>query len=494
MTLCARRNPTPAMARLSFAKGDEVEILRSCSDPELRDAFYPATVLRSPARAKELIFVEYLTLPRGSSGGGGGGRPERLREYVGLARARPAPPRELHERFRVGDEVDAYRENGWHFGRIVEIREDSKYLVAVGGGREEVEFGQWELRRHREWSGDGVWSPLFVGDQKQEKSSTMELKSCNIKFKIRLNKRTSLAPPEFGKGKVVEVSSDEKGYEGSWFSAVIVNYIGHDKYLVEYLTLKADDETEPLREEAYSRYIRPFPPHLPASCFKRLDKVDAWYNDGWWVGVISKVLKGSQYIVYFSTSHEELIFDKSNLRLHKDWIDGKWVIASRDNSTEVALQMASLRGNTEYGKPNVKVKFSKGMKVEVRSDEDGYRGSWYTAVIDDTIGDKFLVEYQTLKTDDETKFLKEVAESSHIRPFPPDIERVHTFAQHEMVDAWYNDGWWVGHISRILGGLKYKVYFITSSEELEFEHLDLRPHQEWIGGRWVITSKGHRSV
>lgn len=161
----------------------------------------------------------------------------------------------------------------------------------------------------------------------------MELKSRKIRFKMRLDKRTSLPPPEFGKGITVEVRSDEKGYEGSWFSAIIVDYIGNDKYLVEYLTLKTDDETEPLREEAYSRYIRPFPPHLPAKCFEQLDKVDAWYNDGWWVGVISKVLNGSQYVVYFSTAHEELIFNKSNLRLHQDWIDGKWVIASRVGTT-----------------------------------------------------------------------------------------------------------------------------------------------------------------
>ncbi|KAL3720357.1 hypothetical protein ACJRO7_005219 [Eucalyptus globulus] len=77
----------------------------------------------------------------------------------------------------------------------------------------------------------------------------MELKPHKIKFKIRLDKGTSLPPPEFGKGKTVEVSSDEKGYEGSWFSAIVIDYIGNDKYLVEYLTLKTDDETEPLREK-----------------------------------------------------------------------------------------------------------------------------------------------------------------------------------------------------------------------------------------------------
>ncbi|KAF8017744.1 hypothetical protein BT93_H2826 [Corymbia citriodora subsp. variegata] len=238
----------------SFAKGDAVEILRH-SGPGLRGGgvLYPATVLRSPARVKKLIFVEYLTLTADGGGGPGG----RLREYVELDRARPAPPRELHEPFRVGEEVDAYRGDGWHFGEIREIREGSKYLVAVGGGSEEAEFGRWELRRHREWRGDGVWSPPFAGDEKQEKSSTMELKPHKIKLKIRLSKRTSLPPPEFGKGNTVEVSSDEKGYEGSWFSAIVIDYIGNDKYLVEYLTLKAEDEIEPLREEAYSRYIRP---------------------------------------------------------------------------------------------------------------------------------------------------------------------------------------------------------------------------------------------
>ena len=132
-------------------------------------------------------------------------------------------------------------------------------------------------------------------------------------------------------------------------------------------------------------------------------------------------------------------------------------------------------------------KFSKGTVVEVKSNEEGYQGSWFTAVIVGSIPkDKFLVQYQTLKTDDETELLKERVDASCIRPCPSVIQRVDRFKLFEKVDAWYNDGWWVGLISRVLGGLNYTVYFWTTNEELEFGHFSLRPHQEWIGGKWII--------
>ncbi|XP_039170208.1 uncharacterized protein LOC120294272 [Eucalyptus grandis] len=112
-----RRPPLPS----SFTKGNAVEILH----PSLHGALYSTTVLQSPARAKKLIFIEYLTL----TGYGGGSLEKQLREYMDLAQVRPAPPREMHKRFRVEEEADAYLEDWWHFGEIREIHKDSKYLV-----------------------------------------------------------------------------------------------------------------------------------------------------------------------------------------------------------------------------------------------------------------------------------------------------------------------------------------------------------------------------
>ena len=129
------------------------------------------------------------------------------------------------------------------------------------------------------------------------------------------------------------------------------------------------------------------------------------------------------------------------------------------------------------------------MKVEVKSDEEGFKGSWYAAKIVKSLGnDKFLVEYQTLTTDDELELLKEEADALNIRPCPPEIQHVYPYALCERVDAWYNEGWWVGRISKVLVGSKYMVYFSTTNEELEFEHCDLRPHMEWADGLWVDVS------
>jgi hypothetical protein len=93
---------------------------------------------------------------------------------------------------------------------------------------------------------------------------------------------------------------------------------------VEYATLKDDDETSPLTEAVEARHIRPCPPPIPVSNgFKLLDEVDAFCNDGWWVGVISKVIGEQKYTVYFRPRKEEMEFDHEQLRLHCDWMGGR---------------------------------------------------------------------------------------------------------------------------------------------------------------------------
>lgn len=133
----------------------------------------------------------------------------------------------------------------------------------------------------------------------------------------------------FCKGTLVEVSSDEEGFEGAWFAATVVEPKGKNKFLVEYMNLRTDDDSEFLREEIDILHIRPYPPEHACDQFNLLQEVDALYNDGWWVGVISKVLSNSRYVVYFRNSNEELELPHSEIRLHQDWINGKWVIASK---------------------------------------------------------------------------------------------------------------------------------------------------------------------
>lgn len=132
----------------------------------------------------------------------------------------------------------------------------------------------------------------------------------------------------FSKGTEVEVTSDEEGFQGAWFTATIVEAKGKDKFLVQYHSLRTDDDSEFLREEFDILHIRPRPPEITVNHFKLLEEVDAFHNDGWWVGVISKLLSKSRYIVYFRSSQEEIEFEHSELRVHQDCIDGKWVMPS----------------------------------------------------------------------------------------------------------------------------------------------------------------------
>ncbi|XP_061991990.1 protein AGENET DOMAIN (AGD)-CONTAINING P1 isoform X1 [Rosa rugosa] len=371
------------MSETHFNQGDQVEVTTSVHGGST-GPYYPATVLRPVIKDKARILVQYQTL---TAHGGG---PKPLREIVEVGNVRPMPPRELHRPFKVGDDVDAFREKGWYRGTVREILENSKYLVVLDGKADlEFERDHFDLRVHREWD-DGSWVPPLPQElELQQKSSgvvkcrkiTIKIKDkketmgANYfgrgtledddqefeyeKFNLRLHRewddRSSVPPlPEgqkssgvvkcrkirfklkakketvrrnFENGTLVEVSSDEEGYKDAWYTATIVDYIGKDKFLVEYVSLVTDDRTQLLREEASSSHIRPCPPPLPPLVqFKVLQKVDAWYNEGWWEGSISKVLTGSKYVVYFSSTKEELEFKHSNLRLHQDWCNGHWVM------------------------------------------------------------------------------------------------------------------------------------------------------------------------
>ncbi|CAM8917973.1 unnamed protein product [Rhodiola kirilowii] len=136
----------------------------------------------------------------------------------------------------------------------------------------------------------------------------------------------------------------------------------------------------------------------------------------------------------------------------------------------------------------VKENFVKGSDVEVKSDEDGFQGAWFSATVLKVLSnDKFLIEYKNLKTDDDKEFVKEEVDILHIRPAPPDIMKVDSYRMYEEVDASYSDGWWAGVISKVYSGSTYLVFFRGTNEELKFDHSDLRVHQEWIDGKWTVT-------
>lgn len=321
----------------------------------------------------------------------------------------------------------------------------------------------------------------------------------------------------FKEGAAVEISSNDEGFRGSWFEGTVIrppretstplssrskrnsvrNQYNKNKkntirVLVEYKNLMEDEAgTKRLREELDLVQLRPPPPREKLLSFKFNEEVDAYYNDGWWEGVVTEVLGKDMYSVFFRGNREQIDFKASQLRLHREWVKGKWVPHLEDAPPLELEQDEKVSAPTELKLNNEEItedSFGQGALVEVSSDEDGFEGAWFVATVLKKLDErKYLIEYQNLRNDDDTEFVKEEVDTLHIRPCPPDVGQIDRFEVLDEVDALYNDGWWVGVISKVFK-VKYTVYFRGTNENLKFKHSDLRRHQEWINGKWVIAS------
>ncbi|XVE77519.1 hypothetical protein DITRI_Ditri13aG0069600 [Diplodiscus trichospermus] len=286
-----------------------------------------------------------------------------------------------------------------------------------------------------------------------------------------------LQPQPLRKGTPVEVSSDEEGFRGAWYLATILEsppkYTSkkRKKALVQYTTLLAEDSSSPLTEYIDPAFIRPLPPNKEDAQlgFEVNDIVDARYRDGWWTGVVRKVLEKSKYRVYFDNPPDVIEFEGKDLRVHWNWIDGKWVRAGKKQST----------GSI----------FSSGTAVEVNIDKENLRDIWFPAIVIKENGDNtFLVKYKSSKNDDESATVKVVVDALHIRPTPPRYAD-RNYELLERVDTINNFGWRGGVITKVLTGRRYNVFFKHGNEDKELSYSDIRPNVEWIDGKWVSKSK-----
>ncbi|XP_050236622.1 DUF724 domain-containing protein 7 isoform X2 [Mercurialis annua] len=299
-----------------------------------------------------------------------------------------------------------------------------------------------------------------------------------MKFKIKFKMRTESNPQQhinFIKGQQIEVSSDEEGFRGAWYEATIVEPISkkRKKLKVQYKTLVNEDGSTPLSELVDVAYIRPLPPPGGESraVFDIGDVVDAGYRDGWWTGIVRKVLDGGcRYRVYFDNPPDVFEFEAQSLRPHCDWIDGSWVSAEKQ-------QVAPAESL-----------FSSGTAVEVNIDKQNARDAWFPAVVIKENGDNtFLVKYQSSGNSDEAATRLNV-DSLHIQPAPPHYED-RKFELLDKVDAMYDSCWQNGLITKLLAGRRYNVYFKHINTEKALSHIKLRPHAEWIDGQWRCKYK-----
>ncbi|MFS7920424.1 putative Agenet-like domain-containing protein [Helianthus anomalus] len=129
--------------------------------------------------------------------------------------------------------------------------------------------------------------------------------------------------------KKVEVSFERESLRDCWVPTTILKNSDNTTFLVEYQQRGTGDEASLHKIAVDYLHIRPSPPHLRAKNFALLGKVDAYYDFGWWSGVITKELPDNRYNVYFKHTKKEREFIYSRVRPHMEWKGGQWFNTSQ---------------------------------------------------------------------------------------------------------------------------------------------------------------------
>lgn len=70
-------------------------------------------------------------------------------------------------------------------------------------------------------------------------------------------------------------------------------------------------------------------------------------------------------------------------------------------------------------------------------------------------------------------------------PLEPDDDDGKEFEVNDVVGAFWLDGWWFGVVVKVLNAKTYSVFFDDPPDLLVLKRSALRPHWDWVGGRWV---------
>ncbi|KAL3652952.1 hypothetical protein CASFOL_002633 [Castilleja foliolosa] len=288
----------------------------------------------------------------------------------------------------------------------------------------------------------------------------------------------------FPKGSIVEVRPDEQDFKNTYFSATVISSAALNsispkksskrtwKVKVRYKDLLASqDRSTRLKELVDISCVRPCPPlEEIVEGYGPGDVVDAFYLDGWWIGVVERAVEGEErrYLVSFQNPTDEREFSFSELRVHWDWVDETWV--RPDLQSIIGLM------------------FDVGRKVEVSFDRKDCQGAWFPATIQQDNGNgSYLVKYSAI-TDNEVQTLEATVDSLHLRPSPP-LLKDKNFVLLEKVDASFDCGWWSGVIRQELENSSYLVFFKQLNTQKEFNQSALRPHMDWKDGKWFTSSQ-----
>ncbi|KAJ0021518.1 hypothetical protein Pint_32523 [Pistacia integerrima] len=163
-----------------------------------------------------------------------------------------------------------------------------------------------------------------------------------------------------------------------------------------------------------------------------------------------------------------------------------------------------------FGNKRKRMKLKDGERVEVRSEEHGFLGSWHSGVV--TVCRKLLrhVKYDHLLTDDGCDNLIDLVRVSpivdgtcctnanqchnrgNIRPLPPAFEfQKRSLPYGLCVDAYYKEAWWEGVIFDHNDGFQERrIFFPDLGDEMAIGIDSLRVTHDWNEGKGTWHRRG----
>ncbi|CAN6998264.1 unnamed protein product [Brassica rapa subsp. trilocularis] len=194
----------------------------------------------------------------------------------------------------------------------------------------------------------------------------------NVTQKVEVSRRIA----HFQIGAEVEILStdDEIWYPGKVVDLKLCE--GLEELTVEYTTLFTyqHNRLQKLQDTITADKIRPATPTSDQKSFEMMDKVEAFYNNGWSSGQISMVLGDNTYSVCLYTSMETILFKHSDLRIHREWKDGVWKIADKvkpDKKRKAAASSQNTRMDNVFLRRSERVtKQSRDTKTPFKSDRN----------------------------------------------------------------------------------------------------------------------------
>ncbi|KAJ7958749.1 Plant tudor-like RNA-binding protein [Quillaja saponaria] len=137
------------------------------------------------------------------------------------------------------------------------------------------------------------------------------------------------------------------------------------------------------------------------------------------------------------------------------------------------------------------MRFKKGSRVEVLSNEDVPLGEWRCGEIISGNGRTYSVQFDCSSMT--SKAIVERVPRKAIRPYPSLVRSINSWSVNDIVEI-YNVGSWKGAVvSSVLGGDYYVVRLLGSCEEFRTHKSNTRVRQSWQDNHWAVIGKRSRN-